>query len=248
LLSDAATSTSGTLRSLPKPVLTAPGESRRTEPLTAARANNVSPFAADSARKGNPKAEISGEVALSGADTLVREHRNVVIMGSAAPAVEVLSPEPIVSEPNVSEPDVPEPDAPPRARAITAETNCNPLRDAILSALSNQQMLVSLLETGEWSMHGNTLTAKAAASSTMIEMSFTADARRVASAAASGAAGRPIKVTVEPGGTAQAAPPARKPSSNGSARSRAEQDPIVQRMQEKFGAEIRTVIDYREKG
>jgi hypothetical protein len=37
-------------------------------------------------------------------------------------------------------------------------------------------------------------------------------------------------------------------ASNGSARSRAEQDPIVQRMQEKFGAEIRTVIDYREKG
>ncbi len=35
---------------------------------------------------------------------------------------------------------------------------------------------------------------------------------------------------------------------NGSARSRAEQDPIVQRMKERFGAEIRTVIDYREKG
>jgi hypothetical protein len=34
---------------------------------------------------------------------------------------------------------------------------------------------------------------------------------------------------------------------NGSARSRAEQDPVVQRMKEKFGAEIRTVIDYREK-
>ena len=30
-------------------------------------------------------------------------------------------------------------------------------------------------------------------------------------------------------------------------RSRAEQDPIVQRMREKFGAEIRTVIDYRDK-
>jgi len=242
LLSE-ATSASGTLGNPPKPVLTAPGESRRTEPLTAARANNVSPFAADSARKGNPKAEISHEVALGSAETPVREHRNVVIMGSAAPAVEVLSPEPDVSEANA-----PEPDAPPRARAITAEANCNPLRDAILSALSNQQMLVSLLETAEWSMNGNTLTAKAAASSTMIEMSFTADARRIASAAASGAAGRPIKVTVEPGGTAQAAPPARKPSSNGSARSRAEQDPIVQRMQEKFGAEIRTVIDYREKG
>ena len=30
-------------------------------------------------------------------------------------------------------------------------------------------------------------------------------------------------------------------------RSRAEQDPVVRRMQEKFGAEIRTVIDYRDK-
>ena len=30
-------------------------------------------------------------------------------------------------------------------------------------------------------------------------------------------------------------------------RGRAEQDPVVQRMREKFGAQIRTVIDYREK-
>ena len=30
-------------------------------------------------------------------------------------------------------------------------------------------------------------------------------------------------------------------------RSRAEQDPIVRRMKEKFGAEIRTIIDYKEQ-
>jgi hypothetical protein len=30
-------------------------------------------------------------------------------------------------------------------------------------------------------------------------------------------------------------------------RSRAEQDSVVRRMREKFGAEIRTVIDYKEK-
>jgi hypothetical protein len=30
-------------------------------------------------------------------------------------------------------------------------------------------------------------------------------------------------------------------------RSRAEQDLVVRRLQEKFGAEIRTVIDYKEK-
>ena len=92
----------------------------------------------------------------------------------------------------------------------------------------------------------------------MIEMSFTTDARRIAMAAASGAAGRPIKMQVLPGGTAQTAAPrsASEKSGNGrgsngigngSARSRAEHDPVVRHMQEKFGAEIRTVIDYREK-
>jgi DNA polymerase-3 subunit gamma/tau len=127
------------------------------------------------------------------------------------------------------------------------EVTADSLRDAVLNALSNQQMLVSLLESAEWKLEGSSLSAKAAASSTMVEMSFTPDARRIASAAASGSAGRPIKVLVEAGGTQQSAPPIRR-APNGSARSRAEQDPIVQRMKEKFGAEIRTVIDYREKG
>jgi hypothetical protein len=80
----------------------------------------------------------------------------------------------------------------------------------------------------------------------MIEMSFPADARRIASAAASGLAGKPIKMQVESGGAPQASSAPRRPA-NGSARNRAEQDPIVRRMKEKFGAEIRTVIDYREK-
>ncbi len=124
--------------------------------------------------------------------------------------------------------------------------NAESLRDAVLGALANQQMLVSILESAEWTLNGNSLTAKAAASGTMIEMSFNADARRLASAAATSHAGKPIKVQVEPGGAPQAASAPRR-AANGSARSRAEQDPVVQRMQEKFGAEIRTVIDYREK-
>ena len=150
-------------------------------------------------------------------------------MGSAAPAVEDLSP-------------VPEP-----AEPLRAEASVEALRDAVLNALGNQQMLASILETAEWKLEGNALIAKVAASSAMIDMSFTADARRTGGAAASSVAGRPIKMLVEAGGVAQA-PAAVRRESNGSARSRAEQDPIVQRMQEKFGAEIRTVIDYREKG
>ncbi|MGA9990022.1 MAG: DNA polymerase III subunit gamma/tau, partial [Terriglobales bacterium] len=139
---------------------------RRDEPASA-RSNSVSPFAADSARKGNPKAESapSGSASVTSATSA-----NVVIMGSAAPAVEELSP---ALDPQ------------PVAREARVEANAESLRDAVLNALGNQPMLVSLLENAEWRLEGNALTAKAAASSTMIEMSFTADARRVASAAAS---------------------------------------------------------------
>src|SRR5208283_3769004 len=109
LLSDAA-ATSGPARTAPRPVLASPpaashsfgspaGE-RRTEPSTAARSSSVSPFAADSARKASPKAEAAGDTAAfagGSADTLVRDRRNIVIMGSAAPALEELSPEPTAS-------------------------------------------------------------------------------------------------------------------------------------------------------
>jgi len=71
-------------------------------------------------------------------------------------------------------------------------------------------------------------------------------AKRLMIAAASGALGRPVKLKVIPGGTAQSVAASRTPA-NGGGRSRAEQDPVVRRMKEKFGAEIRTIIDYRER-
>ncbi|HSZ63871.1 MAG TPA: DNA polymerase III subunit gamma/tau [Terriglobales bacterium] len=242
LLSDAAGSTSGPIRTTPRPVLATAADSRRMEIPAAARSSSVSPFAADSARKGNPKTEASGEGfagggpfdSRSGQVRATQTSANVVIMGSAAPAVAELSPEP-ESQPAEANAEV------------NSEVNAESLRDAVLNALGNQQMLVSILESAEWTLNGSSLTAKVSASGTMIEMSYTADARRMAGAAASARAGRPIRVLVEPGGTQQAVPAPRR-ADNGSARSRAEQDPIVQRMQEKFGAEIRTVIDYREKG
>jgi DNA polymerase III subunit gamma/tau len=250
LLSDAAVPAPA--RTVPRPVLASTSEARPQTP-SLPRSSSVSPFAADSARKGAPRTESSSDVtvsASSGGDTLVRDRRNIVIMGSAAPALEELPPEPIASGATGVSPGPPVEDA-----ALTVKTSergkaatASALRDAVLNALGNQQMLISILETAEWSLNGNALTASVAASSTMIEMSFPADARRIASAAASGLAGRPIKILIEPGGAPQlsSAPRLSSANSNGSARSRAEQNPIVQRMQEKFGAEIRTVIDYRE--
>jgi len=238
LLSEAAP---GLTRAGSRPVLAPTTEARRIETAALPRSNSVSPFAADSARKGGPKAETSGDTAAfaGGGARATQPAGNVVIMGSAAPAVEELRQEL---------------DAPPAAPIIAPvkvrpDVNAESLRDAVLNALGNQQMLVSILESAEWSLNGNVLTAKVVASSTMIEMSFSTEARRIASAAASGVAGRPLRMQVEAGGAPQAsATPRRAATSNGSARSRAEQDPVVQHLREKFGAEIRTVIDYREKG
>jgi hypothetical protein len=107
-------------------------------------------------------------------------------------------------------------------------------------------MLSAMLETGEWQAEGNELVIKVAQSTTVIEMSLSADAKRLIIATASGALGRPVKLRVVSGGVPQAA--ALRPiSGNGGGRGRAEQDPVVQRMKEKFGAEIRTIIDYKEK-
>ena len=181
------------------------------------RPNPVSPFVADSARKAGSKPQMS-----------VENTPSAVVMGAAAPAVVQARPEPA-----------------PSPKLEQQPLSIDQLRTAVLNSLGGQQMLVSMLETGEWSVEGNELVIKVASSATVIDMSLGADAKRLMIASASGAMGRPMKLKVVPGGTPQAV--ASRPQSNGGGRSRAEQDPIVRRMKEKFGAEIRTIIDYKER-
>ncbi|HZP16742.1 MAG TPA: hypothetical protein VFB00_02170, partial [Terriglobales bacterium] len=145
-----------------------------------------------------------------------------VVMGSAAPAV---------------------------APAPQTDAGVEEVRLAVLEALGSagQAMLCSMLETGEWKVEGNDLIVRVSASAALIEMSVGAEARRTILAAAASALGRSLKLQVMPGTVAQTAPPTSTPGySNGSSRGRAEQEPVVRRMKEKFGAEIRTVIDYRQ--
>ncbi len=127
------------------------------------------------------------------------------------------------------------------------------LQAAVLQALTdgNQRILVSMLQAGEWSVQGNELVIKVSESQTVVDMSLGPEGKRLAIASASGMLGRAVKLKIVPGATV--APQENK--RNGAApvvggpggRGRAEQDPVVQRMREKFGAQIRTVIDYREK-
>jgi DNA polymerase-3 subunit gamma/tau len=199
----------------------------------------VSPFAADSARKSGSKPEMSAESSVSTGPRLVSSPTPVV-MGAAAPA-EVAPPMPAAAPEESATEDA-------ESTGETEKPSLDRLREPVLNALSGagHRMLVSMLEAGEWRLEGNELGIKVAASEVGIEMSLGAEARRLAIATASGVLGGAVKLKVVPGAQPANGGPVRV-ASNGGGRSRAEQDPIVRRMQEKFGAEVRTIIDYREK-
>jgi len=240
-------------------------EGRRPDP-PASRPSFVSPFAADSARKGTPRQQDSAPVPNAGPRIVAQASQpEPVIMGSAAPATKretpAMSDPEETSQPNASAVAVAEPEPEPEPQAA-ARPSSEPqeqeqdqierLQSAVLQALTdaNQRILVSMLSSGEWGVQGNELVIKVSESQTVVDMSLGTEGKRLAIATASGVLGRAVKLKVIPGVTV--APQEKKngaprlaPGPGG--RGRAEQDPIVRRMQEKFGAQIRTVIDYRNK-
>jgi DNA polymerase III subunit gamma/tau len=273
-------------------------EARRPEsPST--RPSPVSPFAADSARKGTPRQEGSHDALASPGPRIVAaaSQSEPVILGSAAPAslrdslpqadrrdvagnISPATPLHPVSTPHqTEEPQQPTPAATTTPDSATNEkdmssthaiavtendgasahegtSDLDRLQSAVLQALTdgNQRILVSMLESGEWSVQGNDLVIKVAESQTVVDMSLGPDAKRLAIASASGVLGRAIKLKVIPGAAVAMQESQEKEKKNGAARpqgpggrGRAEQDPVVRRMQEKFGAQIRTVIDYKER-
>jgi DNA polymerase-3 subunit gamma/tau len=121
------------------------------------------------------------------------------------------------------------------AEQPSAELSPELARNAVLAALEDagQQVLAHNLEEGEWSVRGIEVSVKLAMSQ----------------GALSKLGSRPLKFKMVSGGTAipaKASVP--RPTNGAGARSRAMADPLVQRMQEKFGAEIRTVIDQKDRG
>jgi hypothetical protein len=163
-----------------------------------------------------------------------------------APVNSQLGPQ-VQAAPQVSQSDQP---------AAVSAAPIHKLQSAVLQTLmdGNQRILVSMLEAGEWSVEQNEVVVRVSESQTVVDMSVGPDARRLAIASASGVLGRPVKLKIVAGATVTAAEGKRNGAGSAgstiplvSGRSRAEQDSVVRRLQEKFGAEIRTVIDYKEK-
>ncbi|MFZ1929821.1 MAG: DNA polymerase III subunit gamma/tau, partial [Candidatus Sulfotelmatobacter sp.] len=201
-------------------------DTRRTDAVPSARPNQVSPFAADSARKVGPRQESSTEtfsgspfssnpVSADGARAGSSSAR--VIMGAAAPAnLSETTPERQVSsfsepqrELQTSAPAGIQVHSPAQISQIQSVDSApgDRLKSAVLQALTdgNQRILVSMLEAGEWSVEGNEVVIKISESQTVVDMSLSADARRLAIASASGVLGRAVKLKIVAGATV--APP-----------------------------------------
>jgi DNA polymerase-3 subunit gamma/tau len=239
-----------------------PGAAVRTDQT--ARQNYVSPFAADSARKGTPRQEDSSSSMPSPGPRIIAQGNQAgsVIMGSAAPAAapqrepsSMRDRDPLAhvaaeAGSSAAEERRTQPETVPSSEG--SQDQVDRVRAAVLQALAdgNQNFLASLLSNGEWNVQGAELVIKIAESQTVLDMSLGNEAKRLAIASASGVLGRAVKLKVIPGSDIASEPKRNGgtlPSSGVGGRGRAEQDPIVRRMQEKFGAEIRTVIDYRDK-
>jgi DNA polymerase-3 subunit gamma/tau len=184
--------------------------------------SQVSPFEADRARKGR---SFDPEMSVATAPV----HAQTAAVAAAAVAVE--EPQP----------------------ASDSQITNNPgqLLGHVLAELENagHKMLASTLANGSVALEGNELKVTISHPASVIDMMMGPEPRRLANAAASTALGRVAKVSVVSGVPAagNGAAAVARPRNGASARSRAAEDPVVQRMREKFGAEIRTVIDHREK-
>jgi DNA polymerase-3 subunit gamma/tau len=189
--------------------------------------------------------------------TMSRERTSV---SAPRPAAErAPSTAPRVARPSPFEADKARKASTPKAEIITTATALAleehapepDLRTAVVAELeaSNNRMLASLLDAGEWHFAATEVVVRVNGSAKVVDLAMRPEVRRAADAAASRAAGRNLKLRVEAVNGVAAASPAPQPVANGtSSRARASDDPIVRRMQEKFGAEIRSVIDHRKGG
>ncbi len=126
------------------------------------------------------------------------------------------------------------------------------IRDAVCSALEveGHNTAAALLSAGRWSVSGSEIRVEVAIKKMMLSLTMNAEADKICKGAMR-AIGAMQKLTVVPGenlGPAQpraAATP--RPAATGSIQAEALANPLVKQAQELFSAEVRSVLDLREK-
>jgi DNA polymerase-3 subunit gamma/tau len=171
-----------------------------------------------------------------------------------------VTPEPLqaVSEPSEPEqlvPEVlepaPEPAPEPEAVALTPSADLSQIRDRVTAALDEQghNTAASLLAAGRWKLDPDgAIQVEVGVKKTMLGLTMNAEAWKIVREALRGA-GATQKMTVVPGEASnEPAGASSRPMSRDSIESVALEHPMVQLGKELFHAEVRSVLDLREKG
>ncbi|PSH04611.1 MAG: hypothetical protein CXZ00_07310 [Acidobacteria bacterium] len=142
----------------------------------------------------------------------------------------------------------------PQLENSTLALDVDAIRQAVLQAMESggSQMLTTALEEGHWSAEGNQVSIQVEMSDSMIELSYTKEQEKLSSMAATRVAGRKVKVRLVGGATISADVKSSRshtpyPEDASNIKAKAAEEPVVKRMIEKFGAEIRVVMDRSER-
>jgi len=208
----------------------------------------TSPFEADRARKGRsfdpemsdaaPQIESSSSVASPAPASFAKPVSSLSSGATTAVAVAV-------------EDGEPDPSASPLSQA--SEDPAEILGQVVMVMEDIDNNLAAVLAQGNATVQGNELVVAIDKPAAVVPFIMSEKYKPIANKAATDAAGRMLKVRLVGGASKSAVAnvvrPARANGNGGGqgARARAANDPIVRRMQEKFSAEIRTVIDQRDK-
>jgi DNA polymerase-3 subunit gamma/tau len=141
-----------------------------------------------------------------------------------------------------------EPD-PPAPAAKTSETNLDSVRDAVTAALDEQghNTAATMLGDGRWKLdQDGAIQVTVGMGKTMLGLTMNAEAWKIVGQALRDA-GATKKMTVVPGETNEPANSAPRVRSRDSIEAVALGNPLVRQAQELFHAEVRSVLDLREK-
>ena len=213
----------------------------------------ISPFEADRSRKtvSEPTSSAAPQV-LAPATTPVTTPRTLTPLEAALRAVESATPKAPVAA-------VPEPqEATSGALALaaaadgTAAPDLDRVREAVCSALENagHNTAAVLLDAGTWRENSGTIEVEVGIKKTMLGLTMNAEAEKICREALRGI-GETRKLIFLPGENggsgAAKAPRAERPAAQGSIQAIALENPLVRQAQELFQAEVRSVLDLREK-
>ena len=134
--------------------------------------------------------------------------------------------------------------------AEVAATDLDKLREVVTAALDEQghNTAASLLAAGRWKLDADgAIQVEVGVKKTMLGLTMNGDAWKIVREALRGA-GASQKMTVIPGETAEPASESPRVRSRDSIEAVALGNPLVRQAQELFHAEVRSVLDLREKG